>query len=74
MCVLGITALYALTMLWWKWILSWGGAERLEGWQSFWLIDWFAAAWSAEQIRLYAWLMLGVETIVYIFLIFTECS
>lgn len=36
-----------------KWVLSWGGAEWLEGWKAFFVIDWFAAFWSAEQIKLY---------------------
>jgi hypothetical protein len=47
-------ASYVGTSLFWKWVLSWGGAEWLEGWRAFFVIDWFAARWSAEQIRLYA--------------------
>jgi len=26
----------------------------MEGWKSFFLVDWFALDWSASQIRLYA--------------------
>lgn len=47
-------ALFIAQSLFWKWIVSWGGAEYLEGWKAFFVLDWFAARWSAEQIRLYA--------------------
>jgi hypothetical protein len=60
-------ASFAATSLFWKWILSWGGAEWLEGWKAFFVIDWFAARWSAEQIRLYAllsWIVAGVWFVV----------
>jgi hypothetical protein len=56
-------ASFAATSLFWKWILSWGGAEWLEGWKAFFVIDWFAARWSAEQIRFYAllaWIASGI--------------
>ncbi len=56
-------ASFAGVSLFWKWILSWGGAEWLEGWKAFFVIDWFAALWSAEQIKLYAllsWIGSGV--------------
>ena len=45
---------FALNSLFWKWVISWGGAHWLEGWKSWFLISWFAPLWSAEQIRLYA--------------------
>ncbi|MBL4833675.1 MAG: hypothetical protein JKY26_06830 [Pseudomonas sp.] len=46
--------LYALNSLFWKWIISWGGAAWVEGWKSFFLISWLAPRWSAEGIRLFA--------------------
>lgn len=51
--------LYAVTSLFLKWIISWGGAKWIEGWRSFFLIDWFALDWTAEQIRFYALLKLA---------------
>ncbi|MCG8429294.1 MAG: hypothetical protein MI754_18230 [Chromatiales bacterium] len=60
---------FSLNSLFWKWIVSWGGAQWVEGWKAFFVIDWFAAAWTAEQIRLYGviiwfctatWFVLGV--------------
>ncbi|HEX5513374.1 MAG TPA: hypothetical protein VFY81_03200 [Gammaproteobacteria bacterium] len=55
MSLVAWTSLFLATSLFWKWVISWGGAEWLEGWKAFLVIDWFAAAvWSAEQIKLYA--------------------
>jgi hypothetical protein len=36
------------------WIVYGGGAAWLEGWRSFFLIHWLAPRWSADGIRLYA--------------------
>ena len=33
--------------------IGYGGAKWIEGWKSFFMIDWFALDWTAEQIRLY---------------------
>jgi hypothetical protein len=55
-----ITALFPL------WILNWGGAKWLEGWKSFFLIDWFAARWNAEQLRLYAFCILVFQGIWFL--------
>src|SRR5690606_37143698 len=55
-------ALYGLNSLFWKSIISWGGARSLEGWKSMVFLEWFAWGWSAEQIRLYAVVMWGFTT------------
>ena len=34
-------------------VIGYGGAKWIEGWKSFFMIDWFALNWNAEQIRLY---------------------
>lgn len=55
-------AIFLLSSLWWKWILSWGGAAWLEGIKAWIGLGWFAGAWTAEQIRLYAlccWVLEG---------------
>lgn len=47
------------SVVFWLWVLLWGGAERLEGtFASGFLISWFAPRWSAEGIRLFALLSL----------------
>jgi len=55
--------LFVITSLWWKWILSWGGASVLKGLGAYFAIGWFAWAWNEEQIRLYALLLWGAECI-----------
>ncbi|WP_227501946.1 hypothetical protein [Psychrobacter sp. TB2] len=51
------------------WIIGYGGAKWIEGWKSFFMIEWFALDWTAEQIRLYVliiwlfsviWFIVGV--------------
>ena len=58
-------AVYVASSLFWKWIISWGGAAWLEGWRAFFLLEWFAAHWSAEQIRLYALIMWIASTLLF---------
>ena len=36
-----------------KWILSWGGAQWLEGIKSALTLGWMTWDWNAEQIRFY---------------------
>ena len=44
---------FVVLSLFWKWVLSWGGATWLEGWRGF-FFEGFSPFWSAEQIRFYA--------------------
>ena len=63
-------ALFVLSSLWWKWILSWGGAAWLEGFKAWFSLGWFSWAWNAEQIRLYAllcWLFEGIWFVTGVF-------
>ncbi|OAM28903.1 hypothetical protein A7P96_06855 [Eikenella sp. NML03-A-027] len=49
-----VLPVYILLSLFFKWILSWGGAEKIEGWKAGWLIGWVADDWDTEQIRMWA--------------------
>jgi hypothetical protein len=57
---------YAISALFWLWLLKWGGAEWLEGWKAWLAIGWFAGHWSAEQIRLYALILFVLESIGFV--------
>lgn len=59
-------AMYLLSSLFYKWVLSWGGAKTIEGWKSLFLIGWFALDWNSEQIRLYALIGWLVTTVIFI--------
>ena len=54
MSYLNLFLTYASVSILFKWLLSWGGAEKIEGWQAGMLIGWTAQDWTAEQIRFYA--------------------
>ncbi len=59
--------LYIAELLFWWWVIRWGGAERLEGtFSSGFLISVLAPNWSAEGIKLFAWLTLIVGTVWFI--------
>ncbi len=61
---------YILSSIWWKWLLSWGGAEKIEGWSTFFFISWLALDWDSEQIRLFALIMWVIQTILFVLGIF----
>ena len=50
-------------VLFWLWILNWGGAKFFEGVKSALFLHWFSGDWKAEQIRLYALGMLIAQII-----------
>ena len=56
---------YLISSLICKWIISWGGAQTIEGWKSWWIIGWFAGSWSAEQIRLYTLLIWIISSVLF---------
>jgi hypothetical protein len=50
---------HAMSTVFWLWVACWGGAERLEGTlSSGCLISVFAPSWSADGLRVFAWLAL----------------
>ncbi|NNF98655.1 MAG: hypothetical protein HKM93_04700 [Desulfobacteraceae bacterium] len=64
------TILNIINALFWLWILRWGGARWLEGFKSALLIHWLTINWNAEQIRLYALLILVISIIWFVVGIF----
>lgn len=58
---------FILNTLFWLWIARWGGAERLEGtFTSGCLVSIFAPGWSADGLRLFAYIMLMGGTVLFI--------
>jgi hypothetical protein len=58
---------YAANFLFWAWVIWWGGAEWLEGTlTSAFLVSWLAPTWTADGIRLFAWLSLLVSLVAFI--------
>lgn len=57
---------YLILLLFWLWVIKWGGAERLEGtFTSGMLIHIFAIRWSALGIKLFASVSLIISTIFF---------
>jgi hypothetical protein len=58
---------FTLNTLFWLWIARWGGAERLEGtFSSGCLVSIFAPGWSADGLRLFAYVMLAASAVLFI--------
>lgn len=67
MPIIAWITLFIIELVFWLWVIKWGGAERLEGsFASGFLISIFAPNWSAEGIKLFAWLTLIVSSIWFV--------
>lgn len=65
-------ACYGANLLFWLWILRWGGAEWLEGsFISGFLFPASAPTWDVEGIKAYGWLVLIASTIWFIVCLLT---
>jgi hypothetical protein len=59
--------IYLLDLLFWLWVVRWGGAQWLEGtFISGILINLRAPLWDSEGIKLFGWLMLIISTIWFV--------
>ncbi|BBO88820.1 hypothetical protein [Desulfosarcina ovata] len=66
-----LVACYLLNLLFWLWVVRWGGAEWLEGTlASGFLVSLFAPRWSAEGIKLFGVLTILISTILFLVAIF----
>ncbi len=64
-------AFFIIDVLFWLWIIRWGGAKWLEGTlTSGFLINYFAPTWSAEGIKIFAWISLIASVIWFLIGIF----
>ena len=58
---------YLLQLVFWLWIVRWGGAEWLEGtFLSGFLVHIFAPRWSAEGIKLFGCGAILVSTVLFV--------
>lgn len=61
---------FVIISIFYKWLISWGGAERIEGWLSFIVIGWFALDWKAEQIKFFTIIMWLFFTMIFLYGLF----
>lgn len=52
------------------WVIFMDGAEMLEGWKSFFLLDWFAATLTVEELRFYVGISWLASLAILLFTIF----
>lgn len=66
-----LIAFYLINLLFWLWIVRWGGAEWLEGrFISGFLIHFFAPRWSADGIKLFGYGTILFSTVLFVVAIF----
>ncbi|MBA4391471.1 MAG: hypothetical protein C0399_11115 [Syntrophus sp. (in: bacteria)] len=62
---------YIVDLLFWLWIVKWGGAERLEGtFTSGFLVNVFAPRWSVEGIKFFGYGTIIISTIYFVLGVF----
>ena len=63
--------IYMINLVFWLWVVRWGGAEWLEGtFSSVFFISIFAPRWSADGIKLFGYGTILISTIFFIAAIF----
>lgn len=66
-----LIVVYLLQLLFWLWIVRWGGAAWLEGsFLSGLLVSVFAPRWSAEGIKLFGYAMILLSTVLFVVALF----
>ena len=70
MSILAWTILYVMNSLILKWILSWGGAAKIEGLLSTFFFGFFTYDFNKEQLRFFALILWFFYTVIFIFGLF----
>ncbi len=55
-------ATYLAILLFWLWVVRWGGAERLEGSAITDWFDWLSSRLHADGIKVIGWLAIGLAS------------
>ena len=64
---------FALQSLFYKRILSWGGASYIKGWKSIFFLDTESSSWNEEQVKMMTlFLWIGFSILFVIGLIYPE--
>ena len=62
---------YVINLVFWLWIVRWGGAEWLEGtFVSGIFVHIFAPRWSADGIKLFGWGAILISTTLFTVAVF----
>jgi hypothetical protein len=63
-----LVALFLVYSAFCFWVIVLDGAETLEGWKSFFLLDWFAASLTPTELKFYV----GISWLAGLVLIFVQ--
>lgn len=67
-----LIVVYLIQLIFWLWIVKWGGAERIEGsFLSGLIVHIFAPRWSADGIKLFGYAAILLSTILFVVAIFS---
>lgn len=67
--------IYITDIIFWAWIVFWGGAEWLEGtFASGFVVFFWAPRWSSEGIKLYTWGQFILHTIWFLIGLFSPSA
>ncbi|OIH12236.1 hypothetical protein A7M79_01360 [Acinetobacter baumannii] len=61
---------YVIISLIYRWIISWGGAEKIEGWTSYLFFGFFTIDFNNEQLKLLSLILWFLYSIYFILGIF----
>lgn len=66
-----LIVIYLVNLVFWLWVVRWGGAERLEGtFASGLLVHVFAPRWSAEGIKLFGYTWIVISSVLFVVAVF----
>ena len=71
MGLIELIVVFLIQLLFWIWVVRWGGARRLEGtFTSGFLINIFAPRWTEDGIKLFAYCSIVITTILFLLAIY----
>ena len=71
MSLAGMITVYLIDLVFWLWVVRWGGAELLEGtFTSGFFIHFFAPRWSADGIKLFGYATIFISTVLFVVALF----
>jgi hypothetical protein len=72
MSLIELTITYLIDLIFWLWVVKWGGAEWLAGtFTSGFLISIFAPRWSSDGIKLFGYGAILISTIFFVIAVFS---
>lgn len=62
--------MFAIYSVFCFWVIFMDGADTIEGWKSFFLLNWFAASLTAQELKFYVGISWIVSLVILLFGLF----